>query len=207
MQTISDSDGPKIDHADRGSSNLSQLSFGSPALDAALVRLTALCETRLTNDFIGRCDPPLLARSAKELGITVSNGDWAPYEDALTARLDAVRVALSKQIFSRLSHEYSGLSRADICSTIVGGAFQIHTDTDCSFWIGAPSTEDSFLNVLRGAIDLAQPFEADDLRQLVMDIFLSHCYAGTLPLAGFSYAAVKSSFVTLAYNQLKNPSA
>jgi hypothetical protein len=204
MQTISDSDGPKVDRHARGPLNLSQLAFGSPALDAALEKLTASCEAPLSYDFIRRCDRPILARSAKELGITVSNGDWAPYEDALTARLDAVRVALSKQIFSRLSLGFSGLSRADICSTIAGGAFQIHTDTHCSFWIGAPSTKDSFLNVLTGALDLAQPFQADDLRQLVTDVFLSHCYAGTVPLAGFSYAAVRSSFVTLAYNRFES---
>ena len=204
MQTISNSDSPQPQNVERPTADLSQVSLGGGAPATALGLAADSSGAMLSNDFIPRCTRVLIKRSAHEMGVSAPLTDWVPYERALAARLEAVRVGLSRQIVSLLRPEGSDCANGENAWTRNFGLFQIHTDTHCSFWVGMPSTQETFPNVLKRAIDHAQPFRSEELQQLVADVFLSHCYAGTVPLSGLSYAVVKSSFVTMRLGEMDN---
>ena len=175
------------------------LSLGCTFPHATLAEPDTSSAAYLAHDFITRCEGLQMERSAEEMGMRVSRGGWTSYAEGVHVRLEAVREALSERIVSLASPEGLGFLQGDLGELRSPSLFQIHTDNHCSFWVGAPATQNTFLSVLKGAIERARPFESEDLRQVVTDIFLSHCYAGTVSLPRFTYAAVRPSFVTLRY--------
>ena len=64
---------------------------------------------RHTARFIGECDQRLLVSAVEELGTKIQGGDWLPFEQALTKRLDLLQNQLSKTMLTSLARAPPGL--------------------------------------------------------------------------------------------------
>lgn len=144
--------------------------------------------------FLRECDGNLLASTAIELGVKVKNGDWFPFEVALTKRLDPLRQEISKTILSALSSVTSDSAH----TSLFHGGYQIHLDTLCCFWLGHPETRSNLEDLVGKIVASAPPFQEERLNTIAAHTLLDCIAVGTLDLPHFTYHHLSPEFVTIS---------
>lgn len=149
---------------------------------------------RHTARFIGECDQRLLVSAVEELGTNVQGGDWLPFEQALTKRLDLLQNELSKTMLTSLARAPQDSAHI----SIMHGGYQIHLDTFTCFWQGHPETASNLEEMIGSLCASNTPFTDVELNLLVAKTLRNSIATGTLDLPHFVYEHLHPEFVTLS---------
>lgn len=144
--------------------------------------------------FICGCDAKLLSVVAKELNLVVSNGDWQPFEMALTNRLEPVRHEISRTILAVLGR----VTFDSAHTSIFHGGYQIHLDTMSCFWLGHPETKGNLENLVSHIVTSATVFQDPRLNQAATYTMVDSIVTGTLVLPHFEYSYLSPDFITMS---------
>lgn len=143
--------------------------------------------------FIFGCDMNLLGNVAQELGIVVRNGDWQPFEIALTNRLEPVRQEISRTILAALSR----VAFDSAHTSILHGGYQVHLDTMSCFWLGHPETKTNLEELVSNIVTRSTVFQDPRLTKAATYTMVDSIVTGTLELPHFQYAHLSPDFITM----------
>jgi hypothetical protein len=148
--------------------------------------------------FIRGCEATLLRTVAKELNIVVRNGDWEPFEIALTKRLEPVRQEISRTILAALSR----VAFDSALSSIFHGGYQVHLDTMSCFWLGHPETRANLEDLVSNIVTTSTVFQNPRLTKAATYTMVDSIVTGTLELPHFQYSHLSPDFITMTCHPL-----